>query len=306
MAATTSSEYDQLTLETEEATTDREEVNAVAQKTRVALTVTLITAVAFGVAAYFNSDKKPVSVQAQPDIVKLEACSPPAHGFDFPHKGCGWDGDASSCLANNEHYYTLEEAWEACGRQPECGFIMRWTTGEFYLRRSTDPDMPVAGAKSMLYTCRQTDRWCTNDGDNCMESRCCNTLGSTCYRKNEHWASCNATCNSAYKWVGGGWQFQGPGAKVWGCDVLGCCKAPEAECLACDAGKTVAEFCAENPGTTGCVESKCCTEARAECLACSYGKTLEEFCAEHPEYDDCPKVAPKCCTRDSAECLSCS
>lgn len=81
------------------------------------------------------------------------SCRPPKYGFDLPHKGCGQDGDASACVAENEHFSTLDEAWEACGRFPECGVITRYIDDKYYLRRIDDPDEPVAGAKSVLYRC---------------------------------------------------------------------------------------------------------------------------------------------------------
>lgn len=81
-------------------------------------------------------------------------CPPPTSGFDLPHKGCAVDGDESSCVANNAHYSSLQEAWDMCGRFPECSYITRWTDNEYYLRRSSDPDEPVAGSASIRYRCQ--------------------------------------------------------------------------------------------------------------------------------------------------------
>merc|ERR1712117_727920 len=66
------------------------------------------------------------------------SCPPPEPDFHLPHKGCGADGDDSACVANNEHFSTLSEAWEACGRFPECGIITKSIDGMYYLRRSSD------------------------------------------------------------------------------------------------------------------------------------------------------------------------
>jgi len=82
-----------------------------------------------------------------------EVCSPPTRGFDLPHKGCPVENDPSSCVANDAHYRTLEEAWDACSRIEECGIVMKYTDGYFYLRRRSDPDREIAGARSILYTC---------------------------------------------------------------------------------------------------------------------------------------------------------
>merc|ERR1719330_682210 len=46
---------------------------------------------------------------------------------------------------------------------------MKYTDGYFYLRRLTDPDMDVAGASSMLYTCREeVSPCCTDDTAECI------------------------------------------------------------------------------------------------------------------------------------------
>lgn len=81
-----------------------------------------------------------------------QACSPPEESFDLSQKGCPTDS-MSSCVANNKNYATFADAWAACGAIPECGVIMRWTDGGYFLRRSSDPDFPVSGAASMLYSC---------------------------------------------------------------------------------------------------------------------------------------------------------
>merc|ERR1719336_3363311 len=111
-------------------------------------------------------------------------CSPPSsEKFDLPHKGCPVDGDASSCLSNDEHYYTLGEAWEACGRISECGIIMKYTDGYFYLRRHSDPDMEIAGSHSMLYTCRQHERaepCCTDETAECISCSYGQTIAELC------------------------------------------------------------------------------------------------------------------------------
>merc|ERR1711920_185762 len=39
------------------------------------------------------------------------------------------------------------------------------------------------------------ENFCTRNGDDCRHSKCCAEPNSRCYRKNEHWASCNETCS---------------------------------------------------------------------------------------------------------------
>merc|ERR1719336_3756750 len=41
---------------------------------------------------------------------------------------------------------------------------------------------------------------CSRDGSDCSLTGCCERAGSRCYRKNDHWASCNETCLQFSKW----------------------------------------------------------------------------------------------------------
>ena len=45
------------------------------------------------------------------------------------------------CLNGNKGYPYLKEAWEACGKIPECGFIFKDVNNYYYLRRWSDPNM---------------------------------------------------------------------------------------------------------------------------------------------------------------------
>merc|ERR1712113_1046791 len=46
---------------------------------------------------------------------------------------------------------------------------------------------------------------CTDPGQNCMSSRCCNNPGEHCFKKDEHWAMCNTTCSQNMLWVHDEW-----------------------------------------------------------------------------------------------------
>jgi len=107
----------------------------------------------------------------------------------------------------------------------------------------------------------------------------------------------------------------------------GCCEALTAECLSCQLGVTLEEFCTTSPSTPGCTPvptekptenptedptenptenptEVCCKETTAECLSCFIGVTKEEFCADSPCTRGCSKE-PVCCEALTAECLSC-
>lgn len=81
-------------------------------------------------------------------------CGPPEEKFALPHKGCPNNNtDLTTCVAHNQNFATFAQAWAACGELTECGLVMRFTNGRFYLRRLSDPDLTLAGAASMLHEC---------------------------------------------------------------------------------------------------------------------------------------------------------
>jgi len=66
-----------------------------------------------------------------------------------------------------------------------------------------------------------------------------------------------------------------------------CCNEPTKECLACQDGLKVINFCHLHPGQYGC----CCNREHKECKACQLGISEKEFC-EKPENEgkfECPK-----------------
>lgn len=72
---------------------------------------------------------------------------------------------------------------------------------------------------------------CTANGQNCAASKCCLHSGSTCFKKNEEWASCNDTCSPKMLWTtkgdNSGWEEQNE--TIWDCDNLSLEDAEELE-----------------------------------------------------------------------------
>lgn len=94
---------------------------------------------------------------------------------------------------------------------------------------------------------------CSKDGDDCSLTGCCEKEGSKCFRKNDHWSSCNATCEPKKVWKDGKWTKSD--TKVWDCEAIlphQVAKAPE-----CKDPKKNGEDCSE----TGC-----CAEKGARCF----------------------------------------
>merc|ERR1719491_2920729 len=61
---------------------------------------------------------------------------------------------------------------------------------------------------------------CTANGENCMTSKCCLEPGMTCFKKNDEWASCNATCNEKMLWNHDKQVLEEQDHKVWDCTAL--------------------------------------------------------------------------------------
>jgi len=61
---------------------------------------------------------------------------------------------------------------------------------------------------------------CSNDGDDCRSTGCCTSAGSSCYRKNSHWASCNESCSQYRKWSHSHHYWHDTHERVWDCAML--------------------------------------------------------------------------------------
>jgi len=61
---------------------------------------------------------------------------------------------------------------------------------------------------------------CSNDGDDCRSTGCCVKAGNTCYRKNDHWASCNESCSQFSKWSHSHHHWHDTSERVWDCAKL--------------------------------------------------------------------------------------
>merc|ERR1740123_492106 len=144
------------------------------------------------------------------------------------------------------------------------------------------------------------DSQCTGNGEDCSSSKCCLTEGSTCYKKNKHWASCNQTCNHNNKWEDGAWVDKGE--HIWDCDVV----SEEAESPCAADGQN-------------CLESKCCANEGSACFQKNkYWASCNQTCnnnfmwengawvdkGEHIwDCDDVSEEAESPCAADGQSCL---
>jgi hypothetical protein len=85
-----------------------------------------------------------------------------------PGKGCPPD---DICLNDNTPYSTLNEAWAQCEHNIECGNILHWTNGNYYLRRDTDPDV-AEGATTHFCHGNPFAPFVVNSGDCAIDGDC--------------------------------------------------------------------------------------------------------------------------------------
>lgn len=113
-----------------------------------------------------------------------------------------------------------------------------------------------------------------------------------------------------------------------------CCRAFTAECLACSAGQTEAEYCAQHSESHVCAGAEppapvppmrpCCRAFSLDCLACAAGQSNEDYCASNPSSHVCAATEATeaantpldsetpdtsetvCCRAFTIACLACS
>jgi len=67
------------------------------------------------------------------------------------------------------------------------------------------------------------ERYCSNDGEDCSKTRCCNDPSKQCYRKEKGWAVCRSGCTAGQIWV----DEDVANRKPWECALLANPDAPK-------------------------------------------------------------------------------
>jgi len=106
--------------------------------------------------------------------------------------------DTKCCATDGYHCYEKNEYWAGC--KVSC----------FPGIDDKDPE-----EHRTPWTCRVLGN-CADTGEDCSETQCCSDMSHTCFRKNDHWAGCKATC------VPGIDPHDHPDHSTpWSCDILG-------------------------------------------------------------------------------------
>ncbi|CAK0807686.1 unnamed protein product [Prorocentrum cordatum] len=145
---------------------------------------------------------------------------------------CGWRtaGSRRSCNQTcNPNYMWMEDGWVETNETV-------WDCEDLTVNPVESAD-PVADAEA-----EDEKGTCSQNGASCALSQCCSEPGSTCYKKNDYWSSCNQTCNPYSLWTVDGWVTTNE--TVWDCtEIRPPCSQPGASCAL----------------------SQCCSEPGASC-----------------------------------------
>jgi len=119
---------------------------------------------------------------------------------------------------------------------------------------------------------------CSAAGDGCLESKCCADAYHKCFKKDEHWASCNASCSNKMKWVDGAWEEQDE--HIWDCDEL----TDEGKEDTTE-GKTAEDICVKDG--ENCMLSKCCSQEGHTCFKKDeYWASCNETCSSNYKWEN--------------------
>jgi mevalonate kinase len=129
---------------------------------------------------------------------------------------CSFNGEScletKCCAESGMTCYKKNEGWASCNAT--CNEKMMWNTSTNKFEEQAEK----------VWDCTElgNEPDCSKDGENCADTKCCSNQASTCYKKNDHWASCNATCNEKMKYNTETKKFEEQAEKVWDCHKLSC------------------------------------------------------------------------------------
>jgi len=161
--------------------------------------------------------------------------------------GCSNDGDdcrstgcclkaSSSCFRKNDHWASCNESCSPHRKWSHSHHLWHDTHERVWdcvtLVRQAAPAAAVATVAPVVVVdtvattvapvvvAQPVAPACSFDGDDCRATGCCERVGSSCYRKHDHWASCNETCLPFSKWSHHHHHWVHTSEPVWDCTVL--------------------------------------------------------------------------------------
>ncbi|CAK0800116.1 unnamed protein product [Prorocentrum cordatum] len=150
----------------------------------------------------------------------------------------------------------MEDRWVKTNETVwDCGVIAIESTDN--ATDAADTDAPADSASS---SDASTASACSQNGESCAQTMCCSEPGAKCYKKNDHWSSCNQTCDPLSLWEVDRWVVTNE--TVWDCEEV---RPP---CT---------------PNGASCALSQCCSEPGAKCYKKNdYWSSCNQTC--NPNY----------------------
>ncbi|CAK0800135.1 unnamed protein product [Prorocentrum cordatum] len=156
------------------------------------------------------------------------------------------------CAEPGSKCYKKNDYWSSCNQT--CNPYYMWQVDRWVETNET------------VWDCEEVRPPCTPNGESCALSKCCSEPGMKCYKKNDHWSSCNQTCNPNYLWMETGWVKTNE--TVWDCEVItidstDVSTASDTTDSASSSDASTSSVC--SPNGESCALTKCCAEAGSKC-----------------------------------------
>ncbi|CAK0805037.1 unnamed protein product [Prorocentrum cordatum] len=194
---------------------------------------------------------RPPCSQAGESCALTQCCSEP--GASCYKKNDYWFACNLTCDPNS---MWMEDRWVKTNETVwDCGVIAIESTDN--ATDAADTDAPADSASS---SDASTASACSQNGESCAQTMCCSEPGAKCYKKNDHWSSCNQTCDPFSLWEVDRWVVTNE--TVWDCEEV---RPP---CT---------------PNGASCALSQCCSEPGAKCYKKNdYWSSCNQTC--NPDY----------------------
>ncbi|CAK0800121.1 unnamed protein product [Prorocentrum cordatum] len=222
------------------------------------------------------------------------------------------------CAEPGSKCYKKNDYWSSCNQT--CNPYYMWQVDRWVETNETVWDCedltvsPVESADPIADAEAEDEKGtCSQDGASCALSQCCSEPGSKCYKKNDHWSSCNQTCNPYYMWKDGGWVETNE--TVWDCEDLTVSPVESADPIADAEAEDQNNTCSQNGAS--CALSQCCAEPGSKCYKKNdYWSSCNQTCNPYYMWQvdrwvetnetvwDCEEVRPPCTPNGESCALS--
>mmetsp|Transcript_28140 Transcript_28140/g.55258 ORF Transcript_28140/g.55258 Transcript_28140/m.55258 type:complete len:642 (-) Transcript_28140:66-1991(-) len=161
------------------------------------------------------------------------------------------------CQVPGDTCYEKDETWSMCryecvpGPDPMDPSPSPWSCKRLGPRTPGHTPVSMSGLKPQPWVAIN----CSEDGENCLQSRCCKSAGNACYQKNITWANCKPSCVN-------GVDVTDTDNLPWSCLRLG--GRTPGHAPAPKVASWAKDLCANT--TENCVSKSCCMDSGHSCF----------------------------------------